>query len=476
VEKLADISNLPPCTVLTTPDVVRHFGQIGHDGERYVLFGEDERRFFPRRIRLQTVRFDNPLDDFLADLLTSKLLYKRAETPESVQVPLPLGPLDTPGERLPLQEALFLHQFCSSLSMADAVCEKLEKGQYKYSFARQRDLTTFIQRYRKELRRYLKPRRDPKLLALVDLVRAAGDNKAVVFCEYHETARSLVQGLKRLLPRLSVETTVDRTDLDNLLRRFAPVANEVLPEERNPRMEVQVLVATRAMSEGFNLQDAAILVNYDLPWTVLQLAQRMGRILRPWREPRDVVIHNFVPSTMGHEGVRHARNWERRLQDRSRQHRSLAQIPVLVHQESQNQPQEYIMETLGREIYLAQEDSAEMDLDQVMEFIQSVDDLTTSRFYNDMAVISNHDELRNLPLGIRSAMVKPGPKRLFLLCIIWAMPTIDSDGCRPPVPSDAVQSFRRMASDFSGTPESVVAMIWNHWTACSGIRKGKRTP
>ena len=415
VEKLADISNLPPCTVLTTPDVVRHFGQIGHDGERYVLFGEDEHRFFPRRIRLQTVRFDNPLDDFLADLLTSKLLYKRAETPESVQVPLPLGPLDAPGERLPLQEALFLHQFCSSLAMADAVCEKLEKGQYKYSFARQRDLTTFIQRYRKELRRYLKPRRNPKLLALADLVRAARDDKIVVFCEYHETARALVQGLKSLLPRLSVETTVDCTDLDNLLRRFAPIANEVLPEERNPRMEVQVLVATRAMSEGFNLQDAAILVNYDLPWTVLQLAQRMGRILRPWREPRDVIIYNFVPSTMGHEGVRHARNWERRLQDRSRQHRSLAQIPVLVHQESQNQPQEYIMETLGREMYLAQEESADMDLDQVMEFIQSVDDLTTSRFYNDMAVISNRDELRNLPLGIRSAMVRPGPKRLFLL-------------------------------------------------------------
>ncbi len=200
-----------------------------------------------------------------------------------------------------------------------------------------------------------------------------------------------------------------------LQRRFAPIANEVLAEERNPKMEVQVLVATRAMAEGFNLQDAAILVNYDLPWTVLQLAQRMGRILRPWREPRDVVIYNFVPSTMGHERVRHARNWEQRLQERSRQHRSLAQIPVLVHQESHNQPQEFIMEKLGREMYLAHEDSAELDLGQVMEFIQSVDDLTTSRFYNDLAVVSNRDELLSLPFGIRSAMVKPGPKRLFLL-------------------------------------------------------------
>ena len=72
------------------------------------------------------------------------------------------------------------------------------------------------------------------------------------------------------------------------------------------------------------MQDASILVNYDLPWTVLQLAQRMGRVLRPWGAPRDVIIYNFVPSTMDHERIRHARNWEHRLQERSRQHRSLA--------------------------------------------------------------------------------------------------------------------------------------------------------
>lgn len=60
-------------------------------------------------------------------------------------------------------------------------------------------------------------------------------------------------------------------------------------------------------------------------------------------------------------------------------------------------------------------------------------------------------------------------------CIIRAMPTIESDGCRPPVPSHAIQSFRRMASDFSEVSEAVVAMIWNQWTTCSGIRKDNWT-
>jgi superfamily II DNA/RNA helicase len=202
-----------------------------------------------------------------------------------------------------------------------------------------------------------------------------------------------------------------------MLQRFAPIANEVLPEERANLEEIQILIATRAMSEGFNMQDASILVNYDLPWTVLQLAQRMGRVLRPWSVPRDVIIYNFVPSTMDHERIRHARNWERRLQERSRQHRSLAQIPVMVHKESQqnNMTQELEMEKLGREMYLAEEDIADLDLEQVMEFIQSVEDLTTSTFYNDLAMIQNQNEILELPAGIRSAVNKPGRKRLFLL-------------------------------------------------------------
>jgi hypothetical protein len=155
-----------------------------------------------------------------------------------------------------------------------------------------------------------------------------------------------------------------------------------------------------------------------MPWTVLQLAQRMGRILRPWSVPRDVVIYNFVPSTMGHARIHHARNWEHRLQERSRQHRSLAQIPVMVHKDSKKrEPDQQVeeMETLGREMYLAADESADFNLDQVMEFLQTVDELSTSTFYNDLATISNREEISKLPAGIRSATTKPGRKRLFLL-------------------------------------------------------------
>lgn len=425
VHNLKDLADLPPCTVLNTPDVVRHFGERDENGEYFVRFGE-EKRYFPRRIRLETVRYENPFDDFFAELLESKLLYKatdsskhpkhrrqRAQTQKLFELPVPEG------ERFPLQEALFLHQFCSSPEEVWDVLQKMKHGKYSYRFARQTELAAFIAKHEKKLQELRNPNRDPKLEKLVQIVQRAGQEKVVVFCEYHNTARYVTEGLRKLLPNLKIETAIEQStaDLDNILRRFAPIANEVLEEDRKPEEEIQVLVASRAISEGYNLQDASILVNYDLPWTVLQLAQRMGRILRPWKEPRNITIYNFVPSTMDHERIRHARNWQERLKERSAQHRSLAQIPVLVHEESkrENLAREFEMEKLGRELYLAKEISTDLDLDKAMELVNQLTELDTSAFYKDLAEIRNPDEIRRLPAGIRSAMKHNGPKQLFLL-------------------------------------------------------------
>lgn len=450
VERLKDLAELAPCTVLNTPDVVHHFGEQDESGERFVRFGE-EKRYFPRRIRLETIRYENPFDDFFAELLESKLLYKAAETGgqgkrkrRATQNEKLFDLPDSPGERLPLQEALFLHQFCSSPAEVWDVSQKMKQGTYSYQFARQSDLAALIEKHEKVLRRRQNPKNDPKIQKLAEVIRSAKTEKIVVFCEYHNTAQYLTNELKKLLRGVKIETAVEQTaaDLDGILRRFAPIANEVLPEDRKPDEEIQVLIASRAISEGYNLQDASVLVNYDLPWTVLQLAQRMGRILRPWQEPRDITIYNFVPSTMDNERIRHARNWQERLKKRSHEHRSLAQIPVMVYDESRREglAREYEMEKLGRELYLAKETSADLNLDEVMQFVNQVDELTTSTFYKDLAEIRNPDEIRRLPAGIRSAVTKPGAKRLFLLLKQGRnLHTVIADWQGNPLP----ESFRR---------------------------------
>lgn len=424
IDTLADLSDLPPCTVLTTPDVVHHFGAYDEQNYQYVEFAQGDRRYFPKRITLKTVAYQNPLDDLLVELLTSDLLYtkQKVEKPDGQELLLLEqevydGTLDRSGKRNPFYESQVLHQFCSSPARVDLLCTQLENGTVNFEFQHQDRLAEFVRSQRPFIERMKRPQNDVKLNELVKIIQEAGDEKVTIFCQYIETAHRLKEGLQKRLRRLKVETTAEKhsPELDGILQRFAPIANEVLDEDLKPGEELQVLICTSALAEGFNLQDSRILVNYDLPWTILQLAQRMGRILRPWRIPRDVIIYNFVPSTMDHPKLRNARRWRSRLQERSEQHRSFAQIPVFLRQESGGKTEEgYEMEQLARELFLRTEET-NLDLDEVLEFIQNADALTTSTFYKDLANISNPGEITRLPAGIRSARVCNGKKRLFVL-------------------------------------------------------------
>jgi len=423
IDSLSELSDLPPCTVLTTPDVVHHFGARDEQNERFVEFSPGDRRYFPRRITLKTVLYQNPLDDMLIELLTSDLLYakRKVDEPDSQEMLLLDRQsfdeaLERRGKRNPFYESQVLHQFCSSPARVDLLCKQLENGGVNFEFQHQKRLTEFIRSRRSMIERAARPKFDAKLTELVKIIQAAGNEKVTIFCQYIETAHRLKDGLQKRMRRLKVETTAEMhsPELDGVLQRFAPIASEVPEEDRQPGEELQALICTNALAEGFNLQDARILVNYDMPWTILQLAQRMGRILRPWRTPRDVIIYNFIPSTMNHPKLRNARRWRSRLHERSEQHRSFAQIPVLIRQDVGGKIEEgYEMEQLASELYVQTETS--LDLDEVLDFIQNADALTTSTFYKDLANIANPLEITRLPAGIRSARLSTGKKRLFVL-------------------------------------------------------------
>lgn len=57
-------------------------------------------------------------------------------------------------------------------------------------------------------------------------------------------------------------------------------ARRQVQEEFRNNPNVQVLIATDAAGEGVNLQNANLMVNYDLPWNPNRLEQRFGRIHR----------------------------------------------------------------------------------------------------------------------------------------------------------------------------------------------------
>ena len=102
----------------------------------------------------------------------------------------------------------------------------------------------------------------------------AGGNrrKMIIFTEHKDTLNYLVGRIGGMLGNpeavITIHGGVNRDD-----RRKAQ-------EEFRNNPDLLVLVATDAAGEGVNLQNANLMVNYDLPWNPNRLEQRFGRIHR----------------------------------------------------------------------------------------------------------------------------------------------------------------------------------------------------
>jgi hypothetical protein len=58
----------------------------------------------------------------------------------------------------------------------------------------------------------------------------------------------------------------------------------------------RVLIATDVASEGLDLQRAALVIHYDLPWTAVRLEQRAGRAVRLGSPHAAIEVVSFLPS------------------------------------------------------------------------------------------------------------------------------------------------------------------------------------
>lgn len=83
---------------------------------------------------------------------------------------------------------------------------------------------------------------------------------------------------------------------------------------------MRVLIATDVLSEGQNLQDCHIVVNYDLPWAIIRLIQRAGRVDRIGQKNDNIYCYSFLPA----EGV------ERIIRLRARVRQRLAENAEVV--------------------------------------------------------------------------------------------------------------------------------------------------
>lgn len=185
---------------------------------------------------------------------------------------------------------------------------------------------------------------DLKLASLMDKIeakRASGNNdgnpKVIVFTGYRDTAHYLYEQLtaRGFAQVAMVSGDGFRTDvpgpeagsMEAILERFAPYTKlfkekewdfEAGPDaatereryaswlewvaERDPltyekiRRPIDLLIATDALSEGQNLQDCDMIINYDIHWNPVRVIQRMGRIDRIGSPNRIVFGINYWPS------------------------------------------------------------------------------------------------------------------------------------------------------------------------------------
>ncbi len=142
---------------------------------------------------------------------------------------------------------------------------------------------------------------DRKLEALRRLLEGPlAGRKVLLFSEFRDTARYLHRQLRDFPHIARIDSAQARLGQEpatrkDVIERFAPHSNG-LPKP--PAIErVDILIATDVLSEGLNLQDASVVISYDLPWNPVRLLQRVGRIDRLGSISDSIQLYHFVPAS-----------------------------------------------------------------------------------------------------------------------------------------------------------------------------------
>ena len=146
------------------------------------------------------------------------------------------------------------------------------------------------------------PQTDQKLNQLEDLLNNThkGD-KVIVFTQYSDTANYIYHQLKKRGIQQIDKATGGTKNPTAIVERFSPLSNKA---DVSASDELRVLIATDVLSEGQNLQDAHVIVNFDLPWAIIRLIQRAGRVDRIDQSSEQIYCYSFFPAEKVEEIIR----------------------------------------------------------------------------------------------------------------------------------------------------------------------------
>lgn len=147
---------------------------------------------------------------------------------------------------------------------------------------------------------------DPKLDQFVAILnnqlKKEPDRKIIVFSQFADTIDYLGEKLEKSgLPVFSYTAGKSSPRNKEIIKANFDAGYDTYKQQD----EYKILVATDAISEGYNLHRAGSIYNYDIPYNPTRVIQRVGRINRINKKMFDkLYIYNYFPTEIGEAETR----------------------------------------------------------------------------------------------------------------------------------------------------------------------------
>ncbi len=233
-----------------------------------------------------------------------------------------------------------------------------------------------------------------------------GNKKVIVFSAFADTAQYLYKNITEwaqkehglysaMITGSDNKTNLDtNTQFNNLLINFSPLSkNRSSKYDGTP--EIDILIATDCISEGQNLQDCDMLINYDIHWNPVRIIQRFGRVDRIGSQNSRIQLVNFWPQISLDDYI----NLKARVEDRMVivDMAATGEDNVLTNESSDLAFRKQQLERLQTEV---------VDIED-MDTGVSITDLGLNDFRMDLvSKIKEGEDYRNAPSGMHAIAPK----------------------------------------------------------------------
>ena len=145
------------------------------------------------------------------------------------------------------------------------------------------------------------PKRERIANEITAILEKENNRKVILFSEYVDTIKHLEPYFREKFGNrlLVCDGKVSKELAKNLNSDFNAQRKE------GQTNHFDILLTSDKLSEGFNLNRAGVIINYDIPWNPTRVIQRVGRINRIGTKVFDELhIYNFFPSEIGADIVK----------------------------------------------------------------------------------------------------------------------------------------------------------------------------